>query len=144
MPVDPEVHDACQRGVGRFEEIGCTVTPLDLDLPDLGPAQQTIVLCEVAASCQPRRAEWEQVMFPATRKMLPNADRLTYHDLLAAQWAREEYWEQISGVFEDYDALLTVTSPVTAPANGTLGPKTIAGQSVPHAFVVWGTSCRPT
>lgn len=130
MPVDTEVHDTCQIAVDRFAEIGCTVTPLELDLPDLGPAQQTIVLCEVAASCQPRRAEWEQVIFPATRKMLPNADRLTYHDLLAAQWAREEYWEQISGVFEEYDALLTVTAPVTAPLNGTLGPKTIAGQSV--------------
>ena len=130
LPVEPEVLEVCQRGAARFEELGCTVAPLELDLPDLGPAQQTIVLCEVAASCQPRRAEWEQVMFPATRKMLPNADRLTYHDLLAAHWAREEYWEQISGVFERFDALVTVTAPVTAPLNGTLGPKVIAGQSV--------------
>jgi Asp-tRNA(Asn)/Glu-tRNA(Gln) amidotransferase A subunit family amidase len=130
LPVEPEVLAACQQAAERFEQLGCHVTPLDLDLPDLGPAQQTIVLCEAAVGMQARRAEWEQSIFPPTRKMLPNADKLTYYDLVRAQWAREEYWEKISPIFEQYDALLTPTAPITAPLNGTLGPKTIEGRAV--------------
>ena len=72
----------CQQAAERFDQLGCHVMPIELDLPDLGPAQQTIVLCEAAVGMLPRRAEWEQTIFPPTRKMLPNADKLTYHDLV--------------------------------------------------------------
>ena len=70
-----------------LDQLGCHVMPIELDLPDLGPAQQTIVLCEAAVGMLPRCAEWEQTIFPPTRKMLPNADKLTYHDLVPAQSA---------------------------------------------------------
>ena len=123
LPVEPEVMTVCQRAAERFEQLGCQVTPLELDLPDLGPAQQTIVLCEAATGMQARRAEWEQTIFPPTRKMLPNADKLTYHDLIRAQWAREEYWERISPVFEQFDALLTPTAPITAPRTARWGQR---------------------
>ena len=130
LPVEPQVMSICQQAAERFERLGCEVVPQELDLPDLGSAQQTIVLCEAAVGMQARRAEWEQTIFPPTRKMLPNADKLTYYDLIRAHWAREEYWEKISPVFDQFDALLTPTSPITAPLNGTLGPKVIEGRAV--------------
>jgi aspartyl-tRNA(Asn)/glutamyl-tRNA(Gln) amidotransferase subunit A len=130
LPVEPEVMAVCQKAAERFEQLGCQVTPLELDLPDLGPAQQTIVLCEAAVGMQARRAEWEQTVFPPTRKMLPNADKLTYYDLVHAQWKREEYWEKFSPVFDQFDAVLTPTAPITATLNGTLGPKVIEGKNV--------------
>ncbi len=130
LPVETEVYHVCEQAVKRFEQLGCSVDTLELDLPDLGPAQQTIVLCEAAVGMQERRAEWEQTIFPPTRKMLPNADKLTYYDLVRAQWAREEYWEKIGPLFDEYDALLTPTAPITATLNGTLGPKVIEGRAV--------------
>jgi len=130
LPVERDVFNVCEQAVLRFEQLGCPVTPLELELPDLGPAQQTIVLCEAAVGMQERRAEWEQSIFPPTRKMLPNADKLTYYDLVRAQWAREEYWEKIGPLFDEYDALLTPTAPITATLNGTLGPKVIEGRTV--------------
>ena len=130
LPVEPEVLAVCQQAAERFEQLGCQVTPVELDLPDLGPAQQTIVLCEGATGMQARRAEWEQVIFPPTRKMIPNSDKLTYYDLVRAHWAREEYWEKIAPLFTEYDALLTPTAPITATLNGTLGPKVIEGRTV--------------
>ncbi len=63
LPVEPAVMSVCQQAAERFEQLGCHLTPLELDLPDLGPAQQTIVLCEAAVGMQPRRAEWEQTIF---------------------------------------------------------------------------------
>ena len=131
----------CEQAARRFEQLGCHVTQVDLDLPDMSPAQQVIVLCEAAAGMRPRRAEWEQIIFPATRKLLPNSDRLNYDDLLQAHWAREDYWERISATFEEYDALLTPTAPITAPLNGTLGPKIIDGQTV--RALSWLGFCVP-
>jgi len=141
LPVEPAVLARCQSAAEHFEQLGCHVTHVELDLPDLSPAQQAIVLCEAAAGMRSRRAEWEQVIYPATRKLLPNSDKLTYDDLLQAHWAREEYWEKIGPLFEEYDALLTPTVPITAPANGTLGPKVIDGQTV--RALSWLGFCVP-
>lgn len=141
QPVAPEVREVCQRAALRFEALGCRVDEIDIELEDLGKAQQVIVLCEAAAAYRDRRAEWEQVMFPATRKMLPNADALTFHDLMEAQWARERAWATLAPVFDRYAALLTPTAPITAPLNGTLGPKQIDGQAV--RTLSWLGHCVP-
>ncbi len=140
-PVEPDVLEVCAQAAARFEELGCRVTLVKLDLPDLCSAQQTIVLAEAAAAMRERRAEWEEKIFAPTRKMLPNSDRLSYDDVLQAHWAREKYYEQIGPLFEEYDALLTPTAPITATLNGTLGPREIAGQ--PIRALSWLGFCVP-
>ncbi len=74
-------------------------------------------------------------------KMLPNADKLTYYDLVRAHWAREEYWEKLSPLFDEYDILLTPTAPITATLNGTLGPKAIEGRNL--RALSWLGHCVP-
>jgi aspartyl-tRNA(Asn)/glutamyl-tRNA(Gln) amidotransferase subunit A len=127
--VEPAVLDVLTAAVARFSELGCEVEEVQLDFPDLGPAQQVIVLCEANASIGPRREEWEQVIFPATRKLLPNSDRMTYQDLIRAHWARDEYAERVAPLFDRYDALLTPVTPIPPTLNGTLGPKEINGHA---------------
>ncbi len=141
QPVEPEVRQVCQRAAQRFETLGCPVEEIEIELEDLGQAQQVIVLCEAAAAFRQRRAEWEQIIFPATRKMLPNADALTCSDLLEAHWARERALAALAPVFDKYAALLTPTAPVTAPLNGTLGPKVIDGK--PVRTLSWLGHCVP-
>ncbi len=148
LPIEPEVRDICEQAARRFAACGCAVEDIALDLPDLSPAQQTIVLCEAAAAMADRRAEWEQVIFHPTRKMLPNADALTCRDLLEAHWARDDYTQRVAEVFTRYDALLTPVAGITATANGTLGPKAIAGQPIRTlawlGFVVpWNMTGQP-
>lgn len=130
QPVDPDVASVAAAGARRLADLGCLVEEVELDFPDLGPAQQVIVLCEAAAALGSRRAEWESVMFRAMRKMLPQADRLTAADLLEAHWARDRFTEQVAPWFERYDVLATPTAPIAAPLNGGLGPKQIAGQPI--------------
>ena len=139
--VEPEVLEVLQASVRKFTELSCTVEEVELDLPDLGPAQQVIVLCEANTAIGPRRAEWEQVVFPATRKLLTNSDPLTYQELIHAHWARDAYAEQIAPLFEYYDALLTPVTPIPATLNGTLGPKEINGQRQRALF--WLNFCVP-
>lgn len=141
LPVDDEVRAACDVAARRFEQLGCHVEELELDLPDLGPAQQTIVLCETIVALAERMAEWEQVIDPRLQKMPAKAARLTAEDLVRANFAREDYWERLAPLFAKYDALLTPTASLTATEKDTLGPTQFAGQRVRALY--WLGFCVP-
>jgi len=129
-PIEPDVLEACRRAVTRFADLGCEVEALSLALDDLTRAQQTIVLCETIASIGPRLERWKEVITPSLARLPEKAAEFTVADLVDAHWARERYWERISPVFEQFDALLTPVVGITAPANGTLGPREIAGKKI--------------
>jgi aspartyl-tRNA(Asn)/glutamyl-tRNA(Gln) amidotransferase subunit A len=141
LPCDAAVLSTVEQAARRFEELGCQVEPVELDVPDLGPAQQQIVLCETATAMQARRAAWQQVLFPANKKIFEQAERLTFGDLIRAHWARDDYAERLAPVLERYDALLTLTTPITATQNGTLGPKELEGR--PQRSLFWLGHCVP-
>lgn len=139
--IDAGVREVLETAVANLAEIGCLVEEIELDLPDLGPAQQAIVLCEANTAIGSRREEWERDVFPGTKRLLPNSDRMTFQDLIHAHWARDEYAERIAPTFEKYDALLTAVTPIPATLNGTLGPKEINGK--PQRALFWLNYCVP-
>jgi Asp-tRNA(Asn)/Glu-tRNA(Gln) amidotransferase A subunit family amidase len=141
LPVEPDVAEIGQKAARKFEQLGCHVDEVEMDLPDLGPLHQRIVLCEAATANQPRREQWQRVLFPANRKIFEQAESLTFRDLIRAHWTRDEYSERIAPVFEKYDALLTPVAAITAPLNGTLGPKQLGGQ--PQRSLFWLGHCVP-
>jgi Asp-tRNA(Asn)/Glu-tRNA(Gln) amidotransferase A subunit family amidase len=141
FPIEPQVADVCRQGARNFEDLGCHVESITLDIEDLTRAQQVIVLCEAATSMQSRREEWQEVIHPSMKRLLPNADKLTYQQLLEAHWSREAAWEKLAGMFDSFDALLMPTAPITAPLNGTLGPREIAGQKI--RALQWLIYCVP-
>lgn len=141
LPIEPEVRLLCEQGARRFEQLGCHVDEVELDLPDIRRAQQIIVLCEAATAFADRRDEWERVIYPGLSRMLPHADQLTYHDLVRAHWERDEYWERLAPLFDNYDALLTPVASVSATLNGTFGPDQIEGQ--PARALAWLSFCVP-
>ena len=141
LPVEPEVLEVCRDAAQRFEQLGCRVDEIELDLPELTPAQQQIVLCEAATAVGERRAEWEQVIYPGHRRLLEHADQRTYRDLVQAHWAADDFSERLAPLWQQYDALLTPTVPITAPENGSLGPREIAGQK--RRALSWLCFCVP-
>ncbi len=140
-PVEPDVLEVCRQAVARFTEMGCEVEELSLDLDDLTTAQQTIVLCETLAAMGPQLERWKEVITPSMERLPEKAASFSVADLVNAHWARERYWEQISPVFEQFDALLTPVAGITAPENGTLGPREIAGKKT--RALGWLAFCVP-
>ncbi len=140
-PVEPDILEVCQASVDRYVELGCEVEQLDLDLPDMTSAQQTIVLCETLAAMGARLDEWKEVITPSMSRLPEKAAGFTISDLMEAHWARERYWEKISPVFEEFDALLTPVCGITAPENGILGPREIAGHKI--RALGWLSFCVP-
>jgi len=141
LPVADDVRCACGAAAQRFAELGCHVEEVELDLPDLGPAQQTIVLGETIVALAERMDEWERVIDPQLAKLPAKAARITAEQLVRAQFAREDYWERLAPNFRSYDALLTPTASVTATENGTLGPTEFDGERVRALF--WLGFCVP-
>jgi aspartyl-tRNA(Asn)/glutamyl-tRNA(Gln) amidotransferase subunit A len=141
LAADAEVLEICEQAALRFEDLGCVVDEVALDLPDLGPAQQQIVLCEAATAMEPLREAWRNAVFPANRKIYDQAQRLTFQDLIHANWSRDDYLERLAPLFAQYDALLTPTASITAPKNGTLGPKELNG--APQRSLFWLSYCVP-
>ncbi|MBX7167720.1 MAG: amidase [Pirellulales bacterium] len=141
LPCEANVLASCAQAARRFEDLGCHVDLVRLELPDLSAAQQVIVQCETAAAIHDRRAEWLDCITPSMARMLDKADALSYRDLLQAHWQRERYCEAIAPVFATYDALLTPTVGITAPENGSLGPRVVGGQKI--RALAWLAYCVP-
>lgn len=140
-PVEPDVLEVCRGAVENFAELGCEIEELSLDLPDLTSAQQTIVLCETLTAMRPQLDRWQEVITPTMKRLPAKAAEFTVDDLMNAHWARDRYWEQISPVFEQFDALLTPVAGITAPENGSLGPREVAGKKI--RALGWLTFCVP-
>ena len=64
MPVEPEVLAACQQAADRFAQIGCQVTPLELDLPDLGPGSKRSCCARPRSACKPVGPSGSNRSFP--------------------------------------------------------------------------------
>lgn len=141
LPVDDDVARVCEEAARSFESLGCHVEEVALNLPDLGPAQQVIVLCETATAMEARRDEWQRVIDPQIARLPAKAEKFTYRDLVRAHWEREEYWRKLAPLFETYDALLTPTASIVAPPLGTLGPTEVNGQRVRALY--WLGFCVP-
>jgi len=141
LPVDRQVHEVCQSAARRFESLGCQVEEVQLDLPDLTPAQQTIAICEAVTGMADRLSEWQEKIYPPTSRMIPKSERYRYQDLIQAQWSRDEYWETLGPLFATCDALLTPTVPIAATDIGTLGPQEIDG--TPIRALAWLSHCVP-
>lgn len=141
VPVDEEVFASCREAALRFRELGCQVEELELDWPDLGPAQQTIVLAETWTQFGERRDPWEQLVDPRLARMLDKGARLSVAEVQRAQWAREAFWERMAEVLERFDAVAAPVTSIVGAAAGGLGPRAIAGQ--PTRALAWLAFCVP-
>jgi aspartyl-tRNA(Asn)/glutamyl-tRNA(Gln) amidotransferase subunit A len=131
--VDPQVKEITRQAAFVFEELGCRVDEVRLDLPEMQEALQAIVIAEFVAAHEHRMEEIRELLYPQYLPFLYLSESITGRDLARIQFKREELWKRLQPLFERYDILLTPTSCVAAfdsGEGGPMGPDQIDGQGV--------------
>ncbi|MBS4021620.1 MAG: amidase [Dethiobacter sp.] len=131
--VDSEVRKIINKAALVFEELGCQVDEITLELPDMVKSLQIMVLTEIMVANEDRLEEWREKIYPLYSSFFSRVDKFTNKDMARIQFQRSELWHKIRRVFEDYDLLLTPTSAVAAfdsGAGGPVGPPVINGEKV--------------
>jgi len=131
--VDPQVKEIVRNAAFVFEELGCRVDEVRLDLPEMEEALQAIVIAEFVAAHEHRMEEIKELLYPQYLPFLYLAENITGRDLARIQFKREELWKRLQPLFESYDILLTPTSCVAAfdsGEGGPMGPDQIDGRGV--------------
>lgn len=116
MPTEPGVLDLCRSAFDAFTATGCSVEPVT-ELPDPAPAWDTFLLWRswmVGSKYAGLHAD------PATRaRIKPEAayevrryQDLTAADIQRALEGRQQWYEQVCALLEDYDFLLAPSAQV--------------------------------
>ncbi len=131
--VDPEVKELARQAALVFEQLGCRVDEVKLDLPEMEEALQAMVITEFVAAHEDRLEEIKELIYPGYLPFLYVADSITNRDLARFQFQREDLWKRLQPLFVDYDILLTPTTCVAAfdsGEGGPMGPEQIDGRGV--------------
>ena len=140
IPVEPEVEQSAANAALAFQELGCTVEPLDADLPDPAPILE-VLYAAFQSGAHGLRPESELAeMDPELVKIIEFGKQFTSVDMGQAAIARARYWEAMRQIFQTYDLLLTPTIGVPPFELGIVGPTTVNGTPVVH--LGW-TLCYP-
>ncbi|MGP5931347.1 amidase [Corynebacterium glyciniphilum] len=76
---------------------------------------------------------------PELRQVIEEAAAFSGADLASAHLQRRLYQAEVAGCFEDYDVLLTPTTPVPAFEAGKVGPETVNGKPANYLDWAWLT-----
>ena len=129
--VDPAVRDRAASAARAFEELGCAVDEVALELEDPYAAAYTLL---AAGSAGGHRDDYEAVrdrLDPRRVPMVEDGFRLSAADVGAAIAQRGRFGEALRTALEGYDLLLTPTVPVTSFPSGLDGPAAVAGLERP-------------
>jgi len=131
--VDRQVKDLTRKAALAFEELGCHLDEVRLNLPEMEEALQAMVIAEFAAAHDHHLEEIKELIYPGYLPFLYLADSITGRDLAKNQFLREELWQRLQPLFDKYDLLLTPTACVAAfdsGEGGPIGPEQIDGRGV--------------
>ena len=131
--VDPEVKKITEKAARAFEDMGCVVEEVSLDIPDMEADLQTMVAAEFGAVVEPYLEEWKKVAYPPYLGLLHRTKEITGKDMARVQFRREELWSRLHHIWEKYHLLLTPATAVPAfnsGEGGPAGPETIDGKEV--------------
>lgn len=112
--VDPEVLAATTASLGAFEELGAEVQDAGVDLEHPGGTFAAIWGVTFASNYLDRLDEWRDLMDPRLVAMIEQAKDISAVAYAQAAREREQLWQRIRPVFEEYDVLLTPSTAVAA------------------------------
>jgi len=139
--VDPRVKEVTRKAALEFEELGCEVHEVDLDIPDMGGDLAVMVAAEAATANESYLEEWKEKGYPLYKGLLKLEKSLTARDYVRVQFKREKLWDRIRKIFERYDFLLTPATAIPAfelEERGPASPREIAGKPIsPNAWIAF-------
>ena len=129
--VDPEVEEITRKAASTFKKAGAKVKEVNVQIPNMEGDLVTLVVTEVVAAVGDKLEEWKKMAYPAYLDFLPLADMVSLKDYIKIRVKRDELWDEVRKIFEEYDFLLTPTTAVPAfKLEEGMGPSKIAGKDV--------------
>lgn len=112
--VMPDVADVVKNAAMAFEGLGVTVEEVDPGFPDLDWTFGVFWMAGMAGRFEDMLAKWKDVMDPLLVDFIEMGQELSAVDFVKAQMQRNEFRDQVSTFFEQYDLLLLPTLATTA------------------------------
>ena len=113
---EPEVLEALHKAARVFESLGCEVWEVDMSwLKEAALANKTMTQSDGAAVHHDRLKEHPDWFGEDIRRRLEDGAKTTSTEYILARRTQAEVKKRFEHFFEDYDLLLTPTTPIAAP-----------------------------
>ncbi|MGX1791171.1 amidase [Bosea sp. NPDC055332] len=134
VPVEAEVRKACAEAVEAFESLGAEVTEIDVDFSDSIAPYGLINAYLRAALIDHVDPQREGEIDPLMRLRAELAARATATQVGLAEMAQSAIYQRVRELFEQYDVIVTPTTPVPAFPLGVNYPPEIDGVAIRTPF----------
>lgn len=113
---DSEILEAVRQTVRVFESLGCSVHEVDVSwLQDAALANKIMTQSDGAAVHRDRLRENPEMFGEDIRRRLEDGAKTTSTDYILARRTQAEIRKRFEHFFEEYDFLVTPTTPIAAP-----------------------------
>jgi aspartyl-tRNA(Asn)/glutamyl-tRNA(Gln) amidotransferase subunit A len=132
IPVDPDVANAIEAGIGALIDAGWPIERADPRWPD-GFSEAAVMPMQAAGLVALQGEAFEKnpdAFDPDIRAQIERGLRLTGGEVAAALEASQRIKRIVGAFFQDHDLLLCPTAPCVAWPHTRLGPERIAGVEV--------------
>jgi Asp-tRNA(Asn)/Glu-tRNA(Gln) amidotransferase A subunit family amidase len=126
----PEVAEIAGRAVRAFEELGCAVELVDKVFDDPIELWMAEFYAGVGTRLKKPLAEHRDIIDPAVAAVLQNALDQTIDGYYARVFARYEFRERVRTFFDQFDLLMTPTTPTPAFELGRDVPIELDGENI--------------
>lgn len=113
---DPEVLEAVRQTIGVFQSMGCAVREVDMSwLRDAALANKLMTQSDGAAVHRDRLSEHPEMFGDDIRRRLEDGANTSSTEYILARRTQAEMKKRFEQFFEEYDFLITPTTPIAAP-----------------------------
>jgi Asp-tRNA(Asn)/Glu-tRNA(Gln) amidotransferase A subunit family amidase len=132
--IDPEVVDVCRQAARQFSAMGHHVTEKALDLPSPMAAWQTLFVTGIGQRLGAYLPERADDIEDTLRGFIERGRSISGTEYYNAWLTKNDWWQLIRPVFEQYDVMLT---PTVACLPFAIGKETV-GEIAGHAVSFYG------
>ncbi len=128
--VEPGIREKAQSALQVFEELGCSVEEVKIDIPSLHASYQALFAADCAVALGDRLGKWRDQMDPGLVRLIEIGQTVSGVDYSKAMRQVNLLWISLQPYFKKFALLLTPTLPVPPFQIGIDWPKTIGGQKI--------------